>query len=89
MSEQEELNDSQEDQSVKIVITYKPGSLELFVDGKSHPVEQIKGDFSTWEPCHLVLGNEWKEKCPWTGRIHEFSIYSSMLSPEESILLSK
>jgi hypothetical protein len=83
------LSKLKEGQRHKIVITYRPGQLEFYMDGQSHPIQQIKGDFSNWEECQFVIGNEWKDDRSWKGRIHQFNIYSSALSPKEALTLSK
>lgn len=76
-------------QKKKIVITYRPGQLEAYIDGKSVTIQKVDGDFSNWEECSLVLGNEWKDERPWEGRIHQFSIYSSVLQSKDALALSK
>ena len=76
-------------QLLKVVITYRPGQLNFYIDGQSQPIQQIKGYFSNWEECQFVMGNEWGHDRSWKGRIHQFSIYSSALSPEEALALTK
>jgi hypothetical protein len=79
----------EEGQQIKVVITYQPDELAVYIDGKSKAVQQIKGDFSNWEACHFVLGNESMDERPWKGRIYEFSVYSTIIPPKEALLLSK
>lgn len=57
-----------------LVITYRPGELRLYVNGRPVDVKQIGGDFSNWEEHQFVLGNEWKDNRPWEGRITNFAI---------------
>jgi hypothetical protein len=59
----------------RIAVTYRPGELRCFVDGQEQSVEQVDGDFSTWEECQLLLGNEWKDDRPWKGRVYQFAVY--------------
>lgn len=69
----------------KIALTYESEKLNFHLNGKAVPIQQISGDFSNWEECNLVLGNEWKDERPWKGEIHHFAIYSSALSEAEAI----
>lgn len=62
----------------KILITYRPGNLRCYLNGKEISVRQINGDLSTWTDYPIVLGNEAKVERQWRGRIHAF-MFSSRL----------
>ncbi|MBT7162409.1 MAG: hypothetical protein HN904_06490, partial [Victivallales bacterium] len=43
-----------------VVVVYQLGQTQCYVNGKrvlNSP--RLAGDFSNWEPCHLLLGDEW------------------------------
>ena len=69
----------------RLVVTYEPGKLSYYMDGKAIPVQQIGGDFSNWKLYQVVLGNEWKDNRAWNGRIAKFSVYSSALSERDAL----
>lgn len=69
----------------KIALTYESEKLNFYLNGKAVPIQQISGDFSNWQECHLVLGNEWKDERPWKGKLYQFSLHSASLSRNEAI----
>jgi hypothetical protein len=69
----------------KVAVTYQPGKLAFYMDGKAIPVKQIDGDFSNWKEYQVVLGNEWKDDRSWEGSLHRFAIHSSVLSEGEAL----
>ncbi|MFK7911090.1 MAG: LamG-like jellyroll fold domain-containing protein [Akkermansiaceae bacterium] len=69
----------------RIAITYEPGKLGFFMDGKAIAVKQISGNFSNWKEYQLVLGNEWKDDRPWRGKFSHFSLYCSTLTKTEGV----
>ena len=73
----------------RLAVTYRPSDLRFFLDGKRLPVDTITGDFQNWEPCHLVLGNEWEEDRPWRGTIHNFAIYARFMTDLEGALKTR
>ncbi len=76
-------------QKHRLAVTYRPGDLRFFLDGKRLPVDTITGDFQNWEPCHLVLGNEWEEARPWRGTLHKFAIYARFMTDLEGMLKTR
>jgi len=76
-------------QKHRLAVTYRPGDLRFFLDGKRLPVDTITGDFKNWEPCHLVLGNEWEEDRPWRGTLHKFAIYARFMTDLEGTLKTR
>lgn len=73
----------------RLALTYRPGDLRFFLDGQRIPVDAITGDFQNWEPCHLVLGNEWEEDRPWRGTIYKFAIYARFMTDLEGMLKTR
>jgi hypothetical protein len=76
-------------QKHRLAVTYRPGDLRFFLDGVRIPVDTITGDFRNWEPCHLVLGNEWEEDRPWRGTLHKFAIYARFMTDLEGMLKTR
>lgn len=68
----------------QVVVTYSPGKLQCYFDGKPIPVEsQIRGRFAGWTPQQLVFGDEWNGGKEWTGELTGIAIYDRVLSAEE------
>jgi len=80
------LGKIEKDEKHKLVVTYKPGDLRVHLDGKRVDVSSITGDFSNWEPCQLVLGNEWKEDRPWLGKLNKVTLHARFMEDFESVL---
>jgi ferric-dicitrate binding protein FerR (iron transport regulator) len=67
-----------------VVLTYRDGLTVCYLDGeKVYENNSIRGDFSTWTPQHLLLGNEWTGDRAWTGVIRGVAIYSRFLTEDE------
>lgn len=67
-----------------VVITYRPGEIKCFFNGEAqYETAELAGDFSTWEPQHLLFGNELTGGRDWQGSIERVAIYSRCLSEEE------
>lgn len=76
------LNRIEKGRRTEIVVTYRPGEMRVYADGREIPVPHIAGDFSNWTDEHqLLLGNEWKAERKWIGRIHRFSV-ANTFTPE-------
>ena len=66
-----------------IVLSYRDGKTVCYVNGrKRFESEDVQGDFSNWQPHHLLLGDEWKRQRDWSGIIHRVVISTSGVSPE-------
>ena len=51
-----------------VVVTYRPGRLTGYVDGKEvYRGESVQGDFSNWSPQHLLFGDEFDGQRDWAG----------------------
>ncbi|MDA1141836.1 MAG: PQQ-binding-like beta-propeller repeat protein [Planctomycetota bacterium] len=70
--------------AIHLLVSYRPGELDCYINGKAQNVAQIDGDFSNWEEHQLVLGNEWKDDRAWIGEIHHVAINSRAVSAKEA-----
>lgn len=72
-------------QTLHVLVTYTPGRLCCYVNGRevltSH---KVQGDFSNWEPQHLLFGDEWNGQRDWAGRLEGIAIYSRAVSAHEA-----
>jgi hypothetical protein len=67
-----------------VAITYRPGRLAGFVDGKEvYQGESVQGDFSNWAPHHLLFGDEFDGSREWAGTLEGVAIYNRALEPDE------
>jgi len=68
-----------------IVISYYPGNLYCYLNGKLvYQGSDVDGDFSNWEPCHLIFGDEYSGGRNWAGKIKNVSIYNRFVGREEA-----
>ena len=68
---------------VHVAAVASGGSRQLYVDGALVAEDDVQGDYSTWQPFVLWLGNEADLSRPWLGELHELSIYCRALSTAE------
>ena len=67
-----------------IVVTYTPGKLTCYRDGKEAlTTDRVQGDFSNWSNQHLLCGNEWTNDRPWAGTLEGIAIFSRALTAKE------
>jgi len=67
-----------------IVVTYRQGVTTCFVNGVvALTSRRVSGDFSNWEPCHLLFGDEWSGERNWAGSLAAVAIYSRALTSAE------
>jgi len=68
-----------------VVVTYQPGRLICYVDGKQVlSTDRVNGDFSNWEPMHLLFGDEWNGGRDWNGSLEGVAIYAREISEAEA-----
>ena len=70
--------------SLHVAVTYRPGELAAYVDG--HEVyrgRRVQGDFSNWEPHHLLFGDEFDGQRDWSGTLEGVAIYNRALDAGE------
>lgn len=69
---------------VHVAVTYRPGELVAYLDGKEvHRGNNIQGDFSNWSPHHLVFGDESNGERNWEGTLEGVAIYNRWLERDE------
>lgn len=71
-------------QNTKVVFSYSKRGVVCVRDGMQVAVGDVTGELSNWEEMPLVLGNEVGGDRPWQGRILNFKISNTALSPEEA-----
>ena len=69
-----------------VVVSYQPGQIVCYLDGKKVFDEQCPpSDFSNWTEQHLVFGDEWREgSADWSGVIEGVAIYNRALTAAEA-----
>ncbi len=74
------------DESMHIVVSYYPGNLYCYLNGDLiYQGSEVLGDFSNWEPCSLIFGDEYSGDRNWTGKISNIAIYNRFVGPEEAV----
>ena len=70
---------------IHVIVSYFPGSTTCYIDGKlAHESGAVEGDFSNWEKCQLLFGDEAVGGRSWAGRLEGVSISSRHTGPEEA-----
>jgi hypothetical protein len=68
-------------QTRQVIVTYGDGRTRCYVNGKLIGTwTRVTGDFSNWQPAHLLLGDEWTGERDWTGTVEAVSVYSRVLT---------
>lgn len=73
----------------QVAVSYRDGKVICAINGKLVAVRPVEGDFSNWEPCQLLVGNEWKAHRPWGGRVFGFEIHSSAIDAADAVRRTK
>lgn len=72
---------------VHLALTFSPGRLDAFVDGKRSPAaagtQAVAGDIFPWKPRALAFGAEPGDLARWHGTLAEIAIWKRPLAPEE------
>jgi len=67
-----------------ILVVYSPGKTACFCNGQQvFSSDKIRGDFSNWNPQHLLFGDEWDGGRDWSGSLEGVAIYSRAIGAEE------
>jgi hypothetical protein len=67
-----------------VAVTYRPGELLYYGDGKLlHRDQRIQGDFSNWSEQQLLFGDEFNGERKWAGTLEGVAIFNRALSPDE------
>lgn len=70
--------------TLHVAITYTPGNLVAYVDGRQvGRFSKVAGDFSTWDAMTLRLGDEITGDREWRGQLEQVALYSRALGEEE------
>lgn len=70
---------------VHVIVTYEPGKLTCYKNGKLAGTEaNFQGSPAKWTEQHLVFGSNWDGKNPWSGHLEGIAIYSRALNPQEA-----
>lgn len=78
------------DRPMHIVISYYPGNMSAYLNGELvYQGSEVHGDFSNWEPCHLIFGDEYSSDRNWVGQIRSIAIYNRFVGPEEALVKYK
>ena len=68
-----------------LIVSYYPGILYCYLNGKLvYQSSAVQGDFSHWEPCQLIFGDEVSGDRNWVGKIGNVAIYSRFIGPKEA-----
>ncbi len=70
-----------------VLIRYRDGQLEAFIDGKlSVSTDAIRGGFENWSEQSLIFGDEVGGERNWAGELEGIAIYSRYLNDQEVAL---
>jgi hypothetical protein len=79
------LCDVPEGRPFHLAVTYQPNRLTCYLDGKkAYETEDVRGDFSTWEPHHFILGDEFRDPRNWDGAIRALAVYSLAMGGKDA-----
>lgn len=68
-----------------VLVTYKPGRLAAYLDGKLvKQTDAVQGDFSNWAPQRLLFGDEAGGGRDWNGTLEGVAIYTRALEANEA-----
>jgi len=72
-------------ESMHIIVSYYPDNLFCYLNGELvYQGSDIRGDFSNWEACFLIFGDEMTGNRNWNGKIKNISIYNRFVGPAEA-----
>ncbi|MFC1601396.1 DUF4038 domain-containing protein, partial [Candidatus Sumerlaeota bacterium] len=72
-------------EAMHVIVSYYPGHTYAFVNGKLVlNSTAVQGDFSNWEPYHLLFGDEWSGSRHWSGLLDSVTIYDRFIGPLEA-----
>ena len=62
-----------------LLLTYKPGILQWWLNGEMMSSEELIGDLSNWDASHgLVFGDEYRDSRPWIGRVGQVRLQAGL-----------
>ena len=67
-----------------LVVSYKPGHLRAYLDGRQVlDTDTVQDGFFHWQKRPLLFGKEWRAQHAWHGSLEGVAIYDRVLDPEE------
>ncbi len=70
-----------------VIVSYKPGSLVCYVDGKMVSESSFEhGTFASWKDYELIFGKEHGSSRHWDGFLRNVAIYNRFVDQEEASL---
>ena len=68
-----------------VIVTYSPGKLSCYLNGKSVlQSDRVGGDFHNWSPMHLLFGDEWNGGRRWSGKLQGIAIHARIIGAKEA-----
>ncbi len=84
-SKQQNLSRIEAGRTYHVLVSYRPGLLACFVDGKETLISrEIGGDLSNWEPMPLLAGDENNGGRNWDGSLEAIAIYDRFIGAQEA-----
>lgn len=72
------------EQPQHVVVSFQPGQVRCYVDGRLRMTsDAIGGELTNWEPFTLLLGNEANDPRPWRGRLRQVTLWDRALGAHE------
>ncbi len=79
-----DLADANEDRTQRLVITYRPGRLACYLEGRLlFQRTDVRGDFRTWSSGELMFGDQPQGGHNWRGILEGVAIYNRVLCKNE------
>src|SRR5204862_512140 len=73
-----------EGEGCHVAISYAPGALACYKNGKTALVSNnIKGSFNNWSEQHLLFGSNWDGQHAWNGRLEGIALYTRATTTKE------
>ncbi len=67
-----------------LVVAYRAGELTAWIDGRRVLEDRtVQGNFSEWQPRHLLFGDIHSGNRAWLGKLAAAAIYNRVLTPEQ------
>jgi len=84
MNRQPQLGKLPTDRLTHVVVTYSPGNMTAYIDGKKVlETDEVQGDFSNWSDQQLMIGDEYRDDRDWHGRVEHVAIYNKALTADQ------
>ncbi|MDP6446961.1 MAG: FecR domain-containing protein [Pirellulaceae bacterium] len=69
-----------------VVVSYRPGQLACYLDGRLVYAGEVTGELSNWGEHYLVLGDAWDgaKETQWSGELTGVAVYGRFLDEAEA-----